>query len=297
MSNTTGITERKRQLDTSGYSFNELKALNFINKTLKKTCRKSKNSIEDGEPVSLFSKVTTRLYLSLAPMYLNNPIEGIINQHLNNKIMKYDNNINGIVIGFENIVIEQDLLKVNYETPYIFLYCTVDFIIWAPKRNDIIQGYPFIQSESHIGCLILDLFNCFIKLQEIPNNWEYRYEEDDSEEGDGEDNGDDNINKNLGYWVDGNGERINGKKIDIKVKQVKTNGKMVSIEGSLILTEELEDKNRVENLAVVSNKKIVFDEEISKDNESAHKDLELSKMENNEGEEIVYASDSEDETD
>ncbi|OBA27992.1 hypothetical protein HANVADRAFT_1078, partial [Hanseniaspora valbyensis NRRL Y-1626] len=131
----------------------------------------------------------------------------------------------------------------------------------------------------------------------IPNNWEYKYEEDDSEEGDGEDNGDDDINKNLGYWVDGNGERINGKKIDIKVKQVKTNGKMVSIEGSLILTEELEDKNRVENLAVVSNKKIVFDEEISKDNESAHKDLKLSKMENNEGEEIVYASDSEDETD
>ncbi|XBW38269.1 hypothetical protein QEN19_003858 [Hanseniaspora menglaensis] len=289
MSSSTINDSRKRNIDTTGYSFNELKALNFINKTLKKNCRKSKND----KPLSLFSKVTTRLYLSLAPMYLNNPVEGIINQHLNNKIMKYDNSVNGIVIGFENIVLEQDLLKVNYESPFIFLYCKVDFIIWEPKRNDIIQGYPFIQSESHIGCLIHDLFNCFIKLQEIPNGWEYQYEEEDADS----ENGDDNTEKQLGYWIDANGERISGKKIDIKVKQVKTNGKMVSIEGSLILTDELEDKNKVENLAIVSNKKIVFDEEISKDNESAHKDLELSKMENNEGEEIVYDSDSEEESD
>lgn len=282
---------RKRQLDTSQYTFNELKALNFINKTLKKNCRKSKLD----QPISLFSKVSTRLYLSLAPMYLNNPIEGIINQHLNNKIMKFDNNINGIVIGFENIAIEQDLLKIDYETPFIFLYCTVDFIIWEPKRNDIIEGYPFIQSESHIGCLIHDLFNCFIKLQEIPNNWEYKYDQENEEDYDDADENseDNNTSKTFGYWVDANGERISGKKIAIKVKQVKTNGKMVSIEGSLILSDELEDKNKVENLAIVSNKKIVFDEEISKDNESAHKDLELSKMENNEGEEIVYASDSE----
>lgn len=155
------------------------------------------------------------------------------------------------------------------------MYCYVDFIVWNPKRNDVIKGYPFIQSESHIGFLIHDLFNCYIKLQDIPETWKFIYNEDSS-------------NDNIGYWVDHNEEPINGKKINIKVKQLKTSGKMVSIEGSLIFGDNALSNDNVNNLTIVSNKKIVFDDEVSKTNQDAHKDLSLSKMENNDGNEIIY---------
>ncbi|GMM41319.1 DNA-directed RNA polymerase I subunit [Hanseniaspora uvarum] len=145
----------KRSLDLTAFNTNELKAYNFI-QSINKKAKITKHSDD------LFYSITTKLYVSLAPMYINNPEEGIINQHLNHKIMKYDNNVNAIIIGFKNIKIQEDLLKLNFESPFIFLYCTVDFIVWNPKRNDTIKGYPFIQSESHIGFLIHDLFNCYI---------------------------------------------------------------------------------------------------------------------------------------
>ncbi|KAL6935395.1 related to DNA-directed RNA polymerase I subunit RPA43 [Hanseniaspora guilliermondii] len=258
----------KRSLDLTSFSNDELKAYKYIQNINKKF--KINNHSKD-----LFYSIKTKLYLSLAPMYINNPIEGIINQHLNHKIMKYDSNINAIIIGFKNIKIQEDLLKLNFESPFVFLYCYVDFIVWNPKRNDVIKGYPFIQSESHIGFLIHDLFNCYIKLQDIPETWKFIYNEDSS-------------NDNIGYWVDHNEEPINGKKINIKVKQLKTSGKMVSIEGSLIFDDNSLSNDNVNNLTIVSNKKIVFDDEVSKTNQDAHKDLSLSKMENNDGNEIIY---------
>ena len=267
----------KRHLDLTSFSTSELKAYNYIQSIIKKS-KITKHSDD------LFYSITTKLYVSLAPMYINNPVEGIINQHLNHKIMKYDNNINAIIIGFKNIKIQEDLLKLNFESPFIFLYCTVDFIVWNPKRNDIIKGYPFIQSESHIGFLIHDLFNCYIKLQDIPDNWKFIYDEESTD------------TNNVGYWVDENEEAINGKKINIKVKQLKTSGKMVSIEGSLIFDSNSKSNDNVNNLTIVFNKKIVFDDEVSKTNQDAHKDLTLSKMENNNGNEVIYHEDKSDQS-
>ena len=63
---------------------------------------------------------------------------------------------------------------------------------------------------------------------------------------------------------------------------------MVSIEGSLIFGDNALSNDNVNNLTIVSNKKIVFDDEVSKTNQDAHKDLSLSKMENNDGNEIIY---------
>ncbi|GMM41318.1 hypothetical protein DAHU10_022190 [Hanseniaspora uvarum] len=63
---------------------------------------------------------------------------------------------------------------------------------------------------------------------------------------------------------------------------------MVSIEGSLIFGDNAKSNNNVNNLTIVSNKKIVFDDEVSKTNQDAHKDLTLSKIENNDGSEVIY---------
>ena len=99
----------KRSLDLTSFSNDELKAYKYVQNINKKF--KINNHSKD-----LFYSIKTKLYLSLAPMYINNPVEGIINQHLNHKIMKYDSNINAIIIGFKNIQIQEDLLTSLFGT-------------------------------------------------------------------------------------------------------------------------------------------------------------------------------------
>ena len=347
---------------TSSSTVEELRAQAFIKK-LKTSIKNPKN--EETGVSNCFVRVPIQMYCSLAPCYLKSPLQGIQNQHLNPMIMKYQHEVNGVVLGYENLKFEDNFLqddketpifKLTPDTPFAFVWCTCDLLVWCPHVGDVIEGWVFIQSASHIGLLIHDAFNASIKKNNIPESWSFIHNTDDTYNAneDADDSNDvsaqnaedannteeisnDLSSKNdgasqlnsrntgfmgkrsLGYWVDENGSKIDGK-IKFTIRNVYTSGKMISIDGTLLSEEEADSNNHntnslnhfsnskgrnpVDSLPVVSNKKIVFDDEVSQENKESHKDLHLSKMEDTNGEEVVYeanesssSSDSEDSVD
>ncbi|KAH3687405.1 hypothetical protein WICPIJ_001618 [Wickerhamomyces pijperi] len=219
----------------------------------------STNPVNSDGLSECFHKVRTSLYVSLAPVYLSNPLEGIKAQHLDPLLMKHFAKLNGVVISYTDLQLsnssaesddEQLMAKVNAHSPFCFLWVSAEFLIWKPLIGDNIEGNIYIQSPSHIGLLINDTFNASIKRSQIPPNWTFKANEADA--------GDEEDSKNLGQWFDENDMPIEGK-LQILVKGIHTSGRVVSVEGSLI-TPGME----VESQPVVpakTNKKIKFDDD------------------------------------
>lgn len=274
-----------------------------------------KNPVIDGVSHCIL-RVPIVMYASLAPMMLENPLQGIMKQHLNPMVMTYNSKVGGVIIGYDNLEIldanplnDEDndgdshsykLIKVNADTSFSFAWCNVDLYVWQPQVGDILEGHIFIQSASHIGMLIYDAFNASIKKNNIPYEWTYIREDESLAEGeDSRDNGESSGRKkynSTGYWVDENGVRISGK-IKFTVKKIHTTGRVISIEGTLLGTPSAKrnvHKSKVDSLPVVSNKKIVFDEEVESENKESHKDLELSEVREDNGTEIVYEQNTSD---
>ncbi|CDO95310.1 unnamed protein product [Kluyveromyces dobzhanskii CBS 2104] len=272
----------------------ETRALRLI-KRFKKS---NKNPVDQEDGCSkCIVKIPVSMYVSLAPIYQQLPKEGIMRQHLNGMVMKYNADVGGVILGYENVSIlgeqanedDEKLMKLTADTPFAFTWCNVDIIVWQPQVGDIIEGWIFIQSASHIGLLIHDAFNASIKKNSIPYDWTFIHNEESTENE--QDSTDDKKFQSLGHWVDGNGQQLGGK-LKFKVKSVYTTGRMVSLEGTLLDDSARPSHSEVENLPVVSNKKIVFDDEVSKENTDSHKELELSVVREDNGDEIVYEKDS-----
>ncbi|AEY96594.1 FADR377Wp [Eremothecium gossypii FDAG1] len=273
------------------------KTAEFINKH-RKLC---KNPISSEDNTSqCITRLPVSMYVSLAPLYQQHPLEGIKRQHLNPMVMKYNGDVGGVILGYENVAImnegaakdEELLVKLTPDTPFAFTWCSVDLVVWSPHIGDVLEGWIFIQSASHIGLLIHDAFNASIKKNNIPDDWTFIHNEE-STNGSSENDSSTGMRKarSLGHWVDGNGKQLDGK-LKFTVKNVYTAGRMVSLEGSLL--SEGYHRSQAENLPVVSNTKIIFDDEVSQENKESHKDLELSVLKEDNGDEIMYEKDSSD---
>lgn len=276
-------------------SSEEVRALRLI----KKFKKQNKNPVDKEDGCSkCIVKMPISVYVSVAPIYQQFPKEGIMRQHLNTMVMKYNAEIGGVILGYENLDVlgdqvedEEKLIALSPDTPFSFTWCHLDVIVWQPQVGDTIEGWIFIQSASHIGLLVHDAFNASIKKNNIPNDWTFIHNEDLNENS--QDSTDDKKLQSLGHWVDGNGQQLGGK-LKFKVRNVYTTGRMVSLEGTLLADSDRASHSLVENLPVVSNKKIVFDDEVSKENTESHKEIELSVVKEDNGDEIVYEKDSSD---
>ncbi|CCE94258.1 DNA-directed RNA polymerase I subunit RPA43 TDEL_0H03990 [Torulaspora delbrueckii] len=289
-------------------SVEELQAAKFI----KKHKNVVKNPVVDGISNCII-RVPVSLYVSLAPKYTENPLQGVMRQHLNPMVMKYNSKVSGVVLGYQDLEIvdanplsdDEDnegppgkLVKLSADTPFGFTWCRVVLYVWQPQIGDVIEGWIFIQSASHIGLLVHDAFNASIKKNHIPADWTFVHNEEEDAESQSRDENDQDDEKSeftrrsMDYWVDANGERIDGK-LKFTIRNVYTTGRVISVEGTL-LAEGNQDKERsqAENLPVVSNKKIVFDDEVSSENTASHKDLELPEVNEGNGEEIIYEENS-----
>ncbi|GMM30662.1 DNA-directed RNA polymerase I subunit [Martiniozyma asiatica (nom. inval.)] len=208
----------KRRFSDSG----DVVVVDDSNKKSKASSQLSKINPETGLS-QCFHFVKTKLYVSLSPQFINDPIKGIKTQHLNGSIMRYNQKLRGVVVGYRNITLadenksfeEQEngerkeiiLAKVSDENPYTFFWVYVDFIVWSPKIGDILEGNVTIQSKTHISLLINDVFNATIKGRFIPEEWTFSEAADNEE-------------LNQGTWMDESGLLIGGK---LKLEVIYTN--------------------------------------------------------------------------
>lgn len=208
-----------------------------------------------------FHKVSTSMYVSLAPVYTLNPVEGIKSQHLDPLIMSYFASAGGVVLAHYNLRLygqqphskdvkspaktqEPVIAKIMYDSPFAFLWISVDLLVWKPVAGDVVEGWINLQSPSHIGLLIHDTFNATIKRDVIPAEWTFVPNQEDQnseaenataegEEGSTVAQAIDQFPKSLGYWVDENGKKIDGK-LKFTVRHFNVSGRTVSVQGTLL---------------------------------------------------------------
>ncbi|KAK9385476.1 hypothetical protein V1515DRAFT_608201 [Lipomyces mesembrius] len=201
-------------------------------------------------PSQCFFIVQTSMYVSIAPMYTLAPLQGIRSQHLDPLTMTYYPAVSGIVLACLGVSIDDaDGAKIAGDSPFAFVWISAKLLVWRPKRGDILQGRINLQSRSHIGLLIFDVFNASITRDKIPATWKFieNVLDEDAElgtsadnEANGEANGDaealddeDGESKSLGYWVNEKGKKIEGK-LTLIVESLELSGKLFSVEGSLL---------------------------------------------------------------
>lgn len=232
----------------------------------------STNSVNAEGIAECFHTVTTSLYVSLAPIHLNDPINGIKAQHLDPLIMSYFAKADGVVLSYSNIQIGKEnittdtndepitVARIEGSSPFTFLWITVDLLIWRPQIGDVLEGSMYMQTASHIGLLIHDTFNASIKKYSIPQNWEFIPNQEDEIS-----NNEDGKFKSFGYWQDEDQNKVEGK-INFTVKTIYTSGKVVSVEGSLITPGSEVDaqpivRERRSSVQSIPNKHKIFDDD------------------------------------
>lgn len=227
----------------------------------KRASSAKKNQVNENGISECFKVVRSDMYLSLAPCHLSNPINGLKCQHLDPMVMKYFPKADGVVLGYFNIELNQSkqaeealdviLSKVDDSTPFTFLWIKVDLLIWKPRVGDVLEGYVYMQTQSHIGLLVHDTFNASIKVRSIPRDWLFVPSQED-EYNEENQQGSSSKFRSYGYWTDSKGIKIEGK-IKFTVKGVHTTGKMVSIEGTLISPESEMDAQPVYSEQTTNN--------------------------------------------
>lgn len=186
------------------------------------------------------------MYVSLAPCHISNPVDGIKIQHLDSLVMRYFSKARGVVLGYSNIVLNSEAADNNQElvatvsdlSPFMFMWITVDLLLWAPRIGDVLMGYIYMLTATHLGLLVHDTFNAHIQLRFMPESWLFIPNQADeladavsSNEGKRRSNF-----RSYGYWVDQDGLKVEGK-LAFTVREIHTAGKMISLAGTLVLPE------------------------------------------------------------
>lgn len=183
------------------------------------------------------------------------PINGLRKDHLDLLLMSYYEPVGGVVIAYENIRFESDKARVVAESPFAHVWVTVDFLVWAPKKGSVLQGWVNLQSASHVGLLVENTWNVSIPKEKIPAGWSHHEvregfvpkkvhvpREDPAEGvevGEMEDMGY-APEHDTGGWMDDSGEYVDGL-LRFQVESVKAMGHIFSMEGSLLNTEAIEN--------------------------------------------------------
>jgi len=204
-----------------------------------------------------YHAIRASLYLTLSPKYSYNtpqsphttPLSGIQKDHLDPLLMSYFEPVNGVVLAYRNISFESDCARIVGESPFAHVWVFVEFLVWRPVKGMLLKGWVNMAGASHVGLLVENMWNVAIPRERIPEGWKWVEggmggmgvggEAADVGEG-GEGAGVDE-----GYWVDGNGKKVEAFR-KFKVEAVKAMGHKVSMEGSLLGVEKRRKKPRRE---------------------------------------------------
>ncbi|MCJ1379140.1 hypothetical protein MMC17_002240 [Xylographa soralifera] len=231
----------------------------------------------DSPAHSPFHQETFSLYLPLSPICQAYPLEGLCAEHLSPLILTYYPPFKGVVFAYSNAHLSEQPRKPDRSVPVntilaksideyavSFVWLTADFLIFNPQREDWIEGWVNLQSESHLGIVCWNLFNASIERKGLPNTWRWvaagskpkskaklkhsrgdSSADEDDEQAEAILSSSQAVHEDDGHFEDAEGKRIEGP-IKFRVKDVETSSNtekekiFLSIEGTLLSTEEEE---------------------------------------------------------
>lgn len=187
------------------------------------------------------------------------PINGLQKDHLDPLVMSYYEPVGGVIIAYSNIRFESDKARIVAESPFAHVWVTVDFLVWAPKKGSVLQGWVNLQSASHVGLLVENTWNVSIPKEKIPAGWSYHEVREgfvprkvevpkENRGGDGEEGAEMEEMEDIVYapehdtggWMNDSDEYVDGL-LRFQVESVRAMGHIFSMEGSLLNTKAIEN--------------------------------------------------------
>jgi DNA-directed RNA polymerase I subunit RPA43 len=212
------------------------------------------STLDTPPTASPFHMQTSSLYLPLAPVSQKYPLEGMCAEHISPLILTYYPPFNGVVLSYSNPRLsekpfgndgEEVLLKNIDEYAVSWSWVTAEFLLFKPEKGAWLEGYINLQNEGHLGLVCWNLFNASIERKRLPPDWKWvDVSEMENEEADQEEGGKTYADDGIGYYVDGEGKKIEGM-VKFRVKEIESSHDrergFLSIEGTM-LSEEAEEE-------------------------------------------------------
>ncbi|XP_052873104.1 uncharacterized protein LOC128278415 [Anopheles cruzii] len=133
--------------------------------TIAKVTKFSSEELEQSlsDPLSCVAKVVSNEILSLRPRECGHIVKGVRRCVLD-KVGRYHPKVNGIVLGYAKIRVENALSALRTDSPYLHVRATIDFYVFQPRIGSTLRGTVNYVSKEFVSAMIYRVFNVTVKL-------------------------------------------------------------------------------------------------------------------------------------
>ncbi|XP_050080711.1 probable DNA-directed RNA polymerase I subunit RPA43 [Anopheles maculipalpis] len=116
-----------------------------------------------SDPLSCVVAVQLNEILSLRPRDCEHIIKGV-RRCVTDKIGRYHAKVNGIVLGYAKIRIDNALSALRLDSPYLHVRATIDYYVFQPRIGSTLRGTVNYVSKEFVSAMIYRVFNVTVKL-------------------------------------------------------------------------------------------------------------------------------------
>uniref|UniRef100_A0A182JUN9 RPA43 OB domain-containing protein n=1 Tax=Anopheles christyi TaxID=43041 RepID=A0A182JUN9_9DIPT len=132
-----------------------------IAKFTKFSAEELKKSLAD--PLSCVVAVQLNEILSLRPRDCEHIVKGV-RRCVTDKIGRYHAKVNGIVLGYAKIRVDNALSALRLDSPYLHVRATIDYYVFRPQIGSTLRGTVNYVSKEFVSAVIYRVFNVTVKL-------------------------------------------------------------------------------------------------------------------------------------
>lgn len=134
------------------------------------------------------------LYLPISPISTTYATQGLCADHISPLLLSYYPPLEGVLLSYSNVRLSHEEPSIsandtpshdsdpNFEQAYanviesygpFYTYLTADFLLFAPKMGDVIEGHVILQNEGNVGLISYNFFNASIERKRLPKSWSW----------------------------------------------------------------------------------------------------------------------------
>uniref|UniRef100_A0A182M1P8 RPA43 OB domain-containing protein n=1 Tax=Anopheles culicifacies TaxID=139723 RepID=A0A182M1P8_9DIPT len=138
--------------------------------TLAKYTKFSANELQQSlsDPQSCVVQVQLNEILNLRPRDCEHIVQGV-RRCVTDKIGRHHPKLNGIVLGYAKIRIDNALTALRLDSPYLHVRATIDYYIFQPRIGSTLRGTVNYVSKRFVSAMIYRVFNVTVKLGKNSN--------------------------------------------------------------------------------------------------------------------------------
>ncbi|XP_053678954.1 probable DNA-directed RNA polymerase I subunit RPA43 [Anopheles nili] len=120
------------------------------------------------DPLSCVAAIQSNEILSLRPRDCEHIVKGV-QRCVTDKIGRFHMKVNGIVLGYAKIRVENTLPAIRLDSPFLHVRATVDYYVFQPCLGSTLRGTVNYVSKGFVSAMIYRVFSVTVKLGVIAN--------------------------------------------------------------------------------------------------------------------------------